>query len=49
MTVAENVMAAMMKPFVEHQEKSEDKFMKFEETRAKEDKAYCYNKLVMFL
>ena len=39
MTTAEKVTAAMMKAFVEYQEKSEDKFMKFE-PRAKEDRAH---------
>ena len=40
MTTAEKVTAAMMKSFVEYQERSEEKFMKFEEMRAREDEAH---------
>ena len=39
-TTAEKITESMMKAFVEFQERSEERFMKFEELRAKEDRAH---------
>lgn len=39
-TTAEKITESMMKGFMEFQERSEERFMKFEELRAKEDRAH---------
>lgn len=39
-TTAEKITESMMRAFVEFQERSEERFMKFEELRAKEDRAH---------
>ena len=40
MTTTEKVTAAMMKSFVEYQERAEERFMKLKEMRAREDRAH---------
>ena len=40
MTTAEKITAGMMKAFVEYQERSEEKFLRFEKMRAKEERDY---------
>ena len=38
MTTAEKITAGMMKAFVEYQERSEEKCLRFEKMRAKEER-----------
>ena len=49
MTTAERVTAAMTKTFAELQERSEEKFLKFEERRAREDRAHAERMLRILL
>ena len=49
MTAVEKVTAAMMKSFVGYQERAEEQFMKFEEMKAREDRAHEEHMLRLLL
>ena len=49
MTVAEKVIAGMVKAFFEYEEKSKEKFTRFEQMRAKEERKHEESMLKIIL